>query len=262
MAARQRVPLAANDVVPSANIATGALSLDVMHYADERAADLFAVTALLPPPPFAAPSASVAVRPARQQERLLRRRGGSTTVWRWRTRKAVPTTAREKLLGNSRRDRRRATLLQARTAAAGGLETEAWHAKRFEMVRLFGLRLPWRACDRAETSAMRAANFNCILHDASYWRCLSLRGSREALLALLGRTTDVAAAELDSRLSHAREVPCTLYQLDACPAAALSFFLLHGFGIEPPEMLLSVTGIVVHIARTCWGSRLGTNAVP
>ena len=211
----------ASDLIPSASVPTGALSLDVVNYADERADDLVAVAALMPPPPFAAPTATVAVRPARQQERLLRRRGGSITVWRWRTRKPLPATTREKLLHHSRRDRRRAALLRARTEANGGLETETWHAKRFEMARIFGLRLPWRANDRAEASAVRAANEGCVLHDASYWRCLRMSGERGALLALLGRMTDAPAALLAGRLGRGREVCCMLHRLDACPAMAV-----------------------------------------
>ena len=62
-------------------------------------------------------------------------------------------------------------MLRARAASRGGLETEAWHAKRFTMVEAFGMRLPWRARDRAEGSAVRAANEACVLHDASYWYC-------------------------------------------------------------------------------------------
>ena len=125
------------------------------------------------------------------------------------------------MLHHSRRDRRRATLLRARTAADGGLETEAWHAKRFEMTRIFGLRLPWRASDRAEASAVRAANEGCVLHDASYWLCVHLTGGQDAVLALLERTTDAPAALLTSRLRHGREVCCTLHCLDACPAMAI-----------------------------------------
>ena len=212
-----------SDVVPAAgNVDGGALSLDVTGYSAERAANVAAVEQLLvSPPPASASSAAAAVRPARQQERLLRRRAGSMKVWRWRSRKPVPALMRHQLLGRSRRDLRRAVLLRARVAACGGLETEAWHAKRFEMVRLFGVRLPWRACDRAETSAVRAANETCVLHDASYWRCLSLCGERAPLLTLLARTTDQTVATLEGRLGIFREVVCTLHSLDAAPAAAV-----------------------------------------
>ena len=186
--------VAQTNVVPTVGMLAGALSLDVMGFAEERARDLDAVARLLPPLVQSLPKpASAVVRPIRQQRRLLRRRTGSNVVWRWRTHRAVPDTARAALLGRSRRDRRRAAVLRARAASRSGLETEAWHAKRFEMVQLFGMRLPWRAHDRAEGSAVRAANEACVLHDASYWRCLKLAGdSRDDVCALLSRVTDAA----------------------------------------------------------------------
>ena len=205
--------LHASSALPSSSHADGgALSLDALNYAEARAADLEAVAALLTTAPPPNP------RPARQLERLLRRRGGSSVVWRWKARKPVPS---QTLLNKSRRDKRRAAVLRARTAASGGLETEAWHAKRFEMVRLFGLRIPWRSRDRAESSAVRAANETCVLHDASYWRCLELVGRHDKLLALLGRTTDAPAEIIGRRFVAGREMPCTLHRIDACPAAAI-----------------------------------------
>jgi len=145
---RAKKMLAPPNIAPTPSVGmAGSLSLDVMSFAEARHAELLAVASLMPPPQKI--TAAAIARPARQQERLLRRRGGSNTVWRWRTRRPVPSDARQRLLGHSRRDRRRGILLRLRAAESGGLETEAWHAKRFEMVRLFGLRLPWRGRDRA-----------------------------------------------------------------------------------------------------------------
>ena len=220
-----RNQVAPNDVVPNpaSMVCTDRLALDVVAFAEERSRDIDAVAALAPPLVTAPLAASTNVCPYRQQQRLLRRRTGSTVVWRWRTHRAIPSTLRERLLGRSRRDRRRAVVLRARAAERGGLETEAWHAKRFEMAQLFGMRLPLRAIDRAEGSAVRVANEACVLHDASYWRCLRLEGGdRLTLVALLERTTDATRVVLTRRLESGREVACTLHQLDAQPAAAIA----------------------------------------
>ena len=158
-------------------------------------------------------------RPIRHQHRLNRRRTGSNVVWRWHTRSSVAADKRQALLGQSRRDRRRASVLRARAANGGGLETEAWHAKRFAMVNMFGLRLPWRAADRSEGSAVRVANEACVLHDASYWRCMRVVGSRSAVFALLEQTTDITAERLSARLGLGREVQCRLFESSSNPAA-------------------------------------------
>ena len=184
-------------------------TLDVMEFAEARATELHSVAAILDPQDIA----TMWRRPARQNKRLLRRRTGSSVVWRWRSRKPMPRDLRSKLAGNSRRDKRRAATLRARTASLGGLETEAWHAKRFHMARVFGIRLPWRAHDRSVMSAVRAVNETCTLHDASYrWRCLVMQGDPERLLDVLTRSTDVAGS-LRERLRPGREVACMLHQV-------------------------------------------------
>jgi len=151
-------------------------------------------------------------RPIRHQHRLNRRRTGSNVVWRWHTRSSVAADKRQALLGQSRRDRRRASVLRARAANGSRLETEAWHAKRFAMVNMFGLRLPWRAAGRSEGSAVRVANEACVLHDASYWRCMRVVGSRSAVFTLLEQTTDITAERLSARLGLGREVQCRLFE--------------------------------------------------
>ena len=215
------------DTLLSKEHGAGALSLDVVGYADERAADLNAVAALLgcgSGSRNTEPLASAVVHPVRQRERMLRRRGSSNTVWRWRTHLAVVPAKRVVLLGKSRRDRRRASQLRARTAQRGGLETETWHAKRFEMARLFGgLRLPWRARDRSAKAAVRAANEGCVLHDASYWRCVSLRcETLGPICTLLGRMSGAAPNALQRALESGREVHCLLHRIDARPTNALA----------------------------------------
>ena len=139
--------------------------LNVMEFAAERADDMRAIWQLLAPPSRTGPTGIKP--PERLRHRLLRRRTNSTTVWRWHTRRPVPANLVDKVRGRSRRDQRRPGTLRERAAARGGLETEAWHAKRFDMATLWGVRLPWRARDRGDRAALRATNRTVTLHDAS-----------------------------------------------------------------------------------------------
>ena len=220
-------PLPPSDIISSLKGA-GALGIDPLGFADERLAELEAVAAILgqrgPAPTSAAAIPGARRRRTadpRQLHRLLRRRTGSSSVPRWRTRQPVPAALRHERLGVSRRDKRRAAVLRARALGRGGLCTEAWHAKRFEMAQAFGSRLPWRACDRAPTSAVRAAKESCVLHDASYHRTLRLVGAPSALAALLERTSDAAPGSLSARLGRGREVSLELHELDSYPAGAI-----------------------------------------
>ena len=193
--------------------------LDVMEFAAERADDIRAVCQLLAPrrtgPTGIEP-------PERLRRRLLRRRTNSTTVWRWHTRRPVPANLVDKVRGRSRRDRRRPSTLRERAAARGGLETEAWHAKRFSMVTMWGVRLPWRARDRGDRAALRATNRTVTLHDASYLRPLEVRGEAAALHGVLAAVLDVPADAVGRLLRGGRELETTLHWAGRQPAAAIA----------------------------------------
>ena len=185
----------------------GSLSLDVMKFAADRSDALASVDKLLQ----ASSSATYGAHGVRNVQRLLRRRGASNIKWRWRSHK--PRSIKSRLQAqttSSRRDTRRAALFRARSAAISGLETEAWHVKRFTMASMFGIKLPLRSRDRASRAAVRAANQGCIVHDASYWRCLELRGADGEARALLQQTTDLTATALACVASGTRELVCTL----------------------------------------------------
>ena len=210
--------------------------LNVVEFAAERAAEMQAVWKLLAP---AGPVKGVGT-PARARQRLLRRRVSSTTVWRWHTRRALPTHLGSQVLGRSRRDRRRPAALRAAAEARRGLETEVWHAKRFAMVApAWGggasqLRLPWRARDRGETAALRASSRACTLHDASYWRPLQLQSpmttgktdgadAAELLASVLGAVLDTDGALLRGWLQRGgRELHSMLHWQGRRPAGAIA----------------------------------------
>ncbi len=115
-----------------------------------------------------------------------------------------------------------ASELRAGGCARGALETEAWHAKRFEMSLVCGVRLPLRARDRAPASAVRAANETCVIHDGSYLRALWLRGAARHVEAVLRATTDVTQSSLDRARRGRREARAMLHAPNRWPEAAIA----------------------------------------
>ncbi len=68
------------------------------------------------------------------------------------------------------------------------LQTHQWHAKRFVMIRLFGLMLPKTPTDRGTRSAGRSMLRQCVIHDNSVERPLVLSCvSTASLMAGLSR---------------------------------------------------------------------------
>jgi hypothetical protein len=195
--------------------------LSPLEFAEERSADLEAVSAVLER--HSAGALALRRTAARQLNRLSRRRTGSASP-RWATRpphsQALAATVRDR----SRRDRRRVAVLRARAAQRGGLETEAWHARRFQMALVCGLRLPWRASDRAPSSSVRAFVQGCTLHDASYLRPLLISGPPARLAALLASISDARRPDLVRlfRACATREVACMLHEPGAWPAKAVA----------------------------------------
>lgn len=55
------------------------------------------------------------------------------------------------------------------------MQTHIWHAKRFEMIQLWGFRLPLRSYQRGVRPFMKAARDNAVIFDDSYCRMLRLR---------------------------------------------------------------------------------------
>lgn len=194
--------------------------LNPIYFAEERATDLEAVESLLV---TGDDSAARGHRSARQAHRLLRRRTGSASP-RWSLHLPLGQETLARFRDRSRRDRRRGAVLRARAASRGALETEAWHSKRFEMVSLFGLRMPWRASDRAASSAVRAQAEGCTVHDASYLRALLIHGPPCAIDRLLAVVTDAPRSAIRRALrpEGARELHCTLHQPGSWPLGALA----------------------------------------
>ncbi|KAL3930583.1 MAG: hypothetical protein SGPRY_001481 [Prymnesium sp.] len=191
-------------------------SIEALPFAEDRAFELQAVSAVL----GGGGGRERADRPARQASGLLRRRTGSAIPLRPRSRARLASDVRALLGGRSRRDRRRAAIMRARGLAVSGLETHMWHAKRFHMRASFGLSIPWRSFDRGEKAAVRAVKEGCTVHDASYTRCLRLRGRAGLLLSALEHTSELGLS-LRERMRLGRELVCVLHRVDAWPAGAI-----------------------------------------
>ncbi|KAH8374192.1 hypothetical protein KR200_004455 [Drosophila serrata] len=69
------------------------------------------------------------------------------------------------------------------------LETHIWHAKRFHMVDRWGHRLPLASCDKTYRACYRASAQHCLLQDISFYGCVELRGSLDALRQGFARLT-------------------------------------------------------------------------
>ncbi|KAH8245086.1 hypothetical protein KR032_004806 [Drosophila birchii] len=69
------------------------------------------------------------------------------------------------------------------------METHIWHAKRFHMIDRWGHRLPYASCDKTYRACYRASAQHCLLQDISFYGCVELRGSLEALRQGFARLT-------------------------------------------------------------------------
>ncbi|KAH8289792.1 hypothetical protein KR054_011109 [Drosophila jambulina] len=69
------------------------------------------------------------------------------------------------------------------------LETHIWHAKRFHMVDRWGHRLALASCDKTYRACYRASAQHCLLQDISFYGCVELRGSLQALRQGFARLT-------------------------------------------------------------------------
>ncbi|BGP20434.1 hypothetical protein JCM10213_001558 [Rhodosporidiobolus nylandii] len=99
------------------------------------------------------------------------------------------------------------------------LETHVWHAKRMHMTEIWGHRLALTPTAKAFRSSHRATQHGCLLHDASYYQYLELRGPFDALVAVLERVCDSAGRKVwGGRYSTgAREVTTDLYDPSLSP---------------------------------------------
>ncbi|KAI0076322.1 POP1-domain-containing protein [Panus rudis PR-1116 ss-1] len=70
------------------------------------------------------------------------------------------------------------------------LETHVWHAKRMKMENMYGYRLAITPTEKAFRPSHRASVHGSILHDASYYGIIELKGLEEVLRQILNTCCD------------------------------------------------------------------------
>eukprot|EP00049_Salpingoeca_infusionum_P011135 m.192051 g.192051 ORF g.192051 m.192051 type:complete len:911 (-) comp14850_c1_seq15:273-3005(-) len=164
--------------------------------------------------------------------RHMRRRAASHNVkrlpirLRQQAQKEIDQSGGAKQKKASRRQRRRPSNLnkeyERRSKANTWLETHMWHTKRFHMANLWGYRLPMKSCEKAARVNYRWLKTHCLLSDISYWQCIELTGTADAMfVALAARIHGLVREQFMTSLE------CTALACDA-----------QGFPLAPVKVLL------------------------
>ncbi|CAL8468345.1 g7885 [Coccomyxa elongata] len=114
----------------------------------------------------------------------------------------------------------------AESSTSRRLETHVWHARRMSMVTRWGHVLAEGACGKGHGSRafMAALRSDVVIHDASYWIALQLKGPRADLLAILSAVSDQVSAfsQLPELARGVLEHDIMLHSLGRCPRGALT----------------------------------------
>ncbi|KAF8967138.1 ribonucleases P/MRP protein subunit POP1-domain-containing protein [Flammula alnicola] len=127
--------------------------------------------------------------------------------------RAIPKRGKEKRIS-------RTQALLKRQRDKLWLETHLWHAKRMHMETMWGYRLvrgvPHR---KAYRPSHRASVHGSILHDASYYSCVEIKGPEKIVVALLESCCDPQGPGPGSKrcLSGSRTLETHIYKRNAYP---------------------------------------------
>ncbi|KAH9971933.1 ribonucleases P/MRP protein subunit POP1-domain-containing protein [Lactifluus volemus] len=162
--------------------------------------------------------------------RHLRRRAASHNVRRVPHRLRQKSRAemghlRRKILGRSLpkrgKDRRelRTDAFARRQKDKKWLETHVWHAKRMHMANMWGYRLAIKPTEKSFRPSHRASVHGSILHDASYYGLIELRGAQLILSRTLEICCDPSGAGPASKrfLSGIRGWETAIYEAGSYP---------------------------------------------
>ncbi|KAI6028013.1 ribonucleases P/MRP protein subunit POP1-domain-containing protein [Pisolithus microcarpus] len=97
------------------------------------------------------------------------------------------------------------------------LETHIWHAKRTKMENMWGYRLSVTPTEKAFRPSHRASVHGSILHDASYYATIELKGPQSVLLATLETCCDPQGPGLKQCISGSRTCDTHIYEHDRWP---------------------------------------------
>ncbi|KAI8986191.1 POP1-domain-containing protein [Trametes punicea] len=200
-------------------------ALDVERFAEARA---FEINAMHEAMQNARSSATQ--RAWQQLPRHLRRRAASHDVRRVPLRlrdkaRAEMDPARRKALGRSmpKRSKKnqpsRTSRFLRRQKDKTWLETHIWHAKRMHMDNMWGYRLAITPTEKSFRPSHRASVHGSILHDASYFATIELKGPEDILQAILDSCCDCQGPSPGAKrfLTGARTLETYVYHYNSYP---------------------------------------------
>ncbi|KAG9308789.1 hypothetical protein JVU11DRAFT_11414 [Chiua virens] len=97
------------------------------------------------------------------------------------------------------------------------LETHIWHAKRAKMQTMWGYRLAVTPNEKAFRPSHRASMHGSILHDASYYATIELKGSQFLLRAAFERCCDPQVSEMKRYMTGGRAYETHMYKHASYP---------------------------------------------
>ncbi|KAH9924259.1 POP1-domain-containing protein [Epithele typhae] len=120
--------------------------------------------------------------------------------------------------GKARKVKRTTDLLRRQKDKAW-LETHIWHSKRMHMEEMWGYRLAVTPTEKSFRPSHRASIHGSILHDASYYAVIELRGPEGILRSTLHRCCDCQGPSPGAKrfLAGARTIETSVYAYDKYP---------------------------------------------
>ncbi|KAI0259821.1 POP1-domain-containing protein [Gloeopeniophorella convolvens] len=223
---QEPAPAAGPSRLPSTGGQTGVPdSIDVEKFAESRSFEIRAMQEAMKN----AKSASTH-RAWQELPRHLRRRAASHNVRRVPLRlrqksRSEMDSMRRKALGRSlpkrgkARREPRSDALARRQKDKKWLETHIWHAKRMHMENMWGYRLASQPTEKSFRPSHRASLHGSILHDASYYSLIELRGAQVVLKGALEACCDASGAGPASKrfLSGVRACETCIYEVGLYP---------------------------------------------
>lgn len=99
------------------------------------------------------------------------------------------------------------------------LETHIWHAKRMKMESIWGYRLAIEPTEKSFRPSHRASVHGSILHDASYFALIELKGPEDIIRAVLDSCCDCQGPSVGAKrsLSGARACDTHIYRYGTYP---------------------------------------------
>ncbi|KAI1793285.1 POP1-domain-containing protein [Ganoderma leucocontextum] len=200
-------------------------ALDVEKFAESRAFEMNAMHQAMENA-----RANSTARAWQQLPRHLRRRAASHDVRRVPLRlrdkaRAEMDPARRKALGRSNPKQgklkrvKRTTSLLSRQKDKTWLETHIWHAKRMHMDSMWGYKLAVTPTEKSFRPSHRASVHGSILHDASYFATIEIKGPEDVLRAALDSCCDCQGPSPGAKryLTGARTVDTHIYEYNKYP---------------------------------------------